>query len=42
MVVREGKQNIPFYSHEYSEIPSDALFGTSIGPMLPTTLENIG
>ena len=42
MVVREGKQNIPFSSHEYSEIPSDALSGTSNGPMLPTTLENTG
>ena len=42
MVVREGKQNIPFSSHEYSEIPSGALLGTSNGPMLPTTLENTG
>ena len=42
MAVREGKQNIPFSSHEYSEIPSGALLGTSNGPMLPTTLENTG
>ena len=42
MVVREWKQNIPFSSHEYSEIPSDALLGTSNGLMLPTTLENSG
>ena len=42
MVVRERKQNIPFSSHEYSEIPSGALLGTSNGPILPTTLENAG
>ena len=42
MVVREGTQNIPFSSHEYSEIPSGALLGTSNGPMLPTTMENTG
>ena len=42
MVVREGKQNIPFSLHEYSEIPSGALLGMSNGPMLPTTLENAG
>ena len=42
MVVRDGKQNIPFSWHEYSEIPSGALLGTSNGPMLPTTLENKG
>ena len=42
MVVREGKQNIPFSSHEYSEIPSGALLGTSNGPMISTTLENAG
>ena len=42
MVVREGKQRIPFSSHEYSEIPSGALLGTSNGPTLPTILENTG
>ena len=42
MVLREGKQNIPFSLHEYSEIPSSALLGTSNGQMLPTTLENAG
>ena len=42
MVVREGKQSIPLSSHEYSEIPSGALLGTSNDPMLPTTLENTG
>ena len=42
MVVREGKQNIPLSPHEYSEIPSGALLGTSNGPMLPTALENTG
>ena len=42
MVVKEGKQDIPLSSHEYSEIPSGALLGTSNGPMLPTTLENAG
>ena len=42
MVVREGKRSIPSSSHEYSEIPSGALLGTSNGPMLPTTLENTG
>ena len=42
MVVREGKQSIPLSSHEYSEIPSGALLGTSNGPTLPTTLENTG
>ena len=40
MVVREGKQNIPFSSPEYSDIPSGALLGTSNGLMIPTTLEN--
>ena len=42
MVVREGKQSIPLSSHEYSEIPSGTLLGTSNGLMLPTTLENTG
>ena len=42
MVVRKGKQNIPFSSHEYLEIPSGALSGTSNGPMLLTTLEKAG
>ena len=42
MVVRERKQSIPLSSHEYSEIPSGALLGTSNGPTLPTTLENTG
>ena len=42
MVVREGEQSIPFSSHEYLEIPSGALLGTSNGPTLPTTLENAG
>ena len=42
MVVREGKQTIPLSLHECSEIPSGALLGISIGPMLPTTLNNIG
>ena len=42
MVVREGKQNIPFSSHEYSEIPSGALLRTSNSPMLTTTLEKEG
>ena len=42
MVVRGRKQIIPLSSHEYSEIPSGALLGTSNGPMLPTTLENTG
>ena len=42
MVVREGKQRIPLSSHEYSEIPSGALLGTSNGPTLPTILENTG
>ena len=42
MIVREGKKSIPLSSHEYSEIPSGALLGTSNGPTLPTTLENTG
>ena len=42
MIVREGKQSIPLFSHEYSEIPSGALLGTSNGPTLPTILENTG
>ena len=42
MVVRERKQNVPFSSHEYSEIQSGILLGTSNGPMIPTTLENLG
>ena len=42
MVVREGKQAIPFSLRECSGIPSGALLGTSIGPMLPTTLKNTG
>ena len=42
MFVREGKQSTPLSSHEYSEIPSGALLGTSNGPTLPTTLENTG
>ena len=42
MVVREGKQSIPLFSHEYSEIPSGALLGSSNGPTLPTNLENTG
>ena len=42
MVVREGKQSIPLSSHEYSEIPSGALLGTSNGSTLPTILENTG
>ena len=42
MVVTEGKQSIPLSSHEYSEIPSDALLGTSNGSTLPTTLKNTG
>ena len=42
MVVREGKKNIPFSSHEYSKIPSDALLGTPNDPTIPTTLENAG
>ena len=42
MVEREGKQSIPLSSHEYSEIPSGALLGTSNGPTLPTILENTG
>ena len=42
MVVREGKQNIPFSSHECSEIPAGLLIGTSNGPMMSTTLNNTG
>ena len=42
VVVREGKQSIPLSSHEYSEILSDALLGTSNSPTLPTTLETTG
>ena len=42
MIVRKGKQNIPFSSHEYLEIRSGALSGTSNGPMLLTTLEKAG
>ena len=42
MIVRERKQSIPLFSHEYSEIPSGALLGTSNGPTLPTILENTG
>ena len=42
VVVGEEKQNLPFFSHECSEIPSGALLGTSNGPMIPTTLENAG
>ena len=42
MVVREGKQNFPLSSHEYSEIPSGAHLRTSNGPMLSTTLKNTG
>ena len=42
MVVREGKQNIPLSSHEYSEILSGALLGTSNSPTLPTTLKTTG
>ena len=39
MVVRKGKQSILLSSHEFSEISSGALLGTSNGPTLPTTLE---
>ena len=42
MIVREGRQNIPFSSQRHSEIPSGALLRTSNGPMLSTTLENTG
>ena len=42
MVVRVGNQSSLLSSHEYAEIPSGALLGTSNGPMLPTTLENTG
>ena len=42
MAVREAKQTIPFSLHECSEISSGALLGIAIGPMLPTTLNNIG
>ena len=40
--MREGKQAIPFSSHECSEIPSGALLGMSNGPMPPKTLKNTG
>ena len=42
MVIREGKQSIPLSSHEYSEIPSGTLLGTSNDPTLPTILGNTG
>ena len=42
VIVREGKQSIPLSSHEYLEIPSGALLGTSNSPTLPTNLENTG
>ena len=40
MIVKEGRQNIPLTSHEYTQISPGALLGISNGPMRSITLEN--
>ena len=40
MIVKEGRQNIPLTSHEYTQLSPGALLGISNGPMRSITLEN--